>query len=121
MILADTSVWIDFFRKPNAHVKELSVQRRMVCHPFVAGELAAGSLHVRHRMILMLRNLPQLQPVNDSEFYAFLEQHEVNGRGMGFIDIHLLAAASSAGNVRVWTKDRRMLEQAVRLGLAYHP
>ena len=121
MILADTSVWIEFFRKPDAHLQELSRQGRIVGHPFVTGELAAGSLHVRHRMILMLRNLPQLQPVDDSEFYTFLDQHEVNGKGMGFLDIHLLAAASAVGNVRVWTKDRRMLEQATRLGLAYQP
>jgi predicted nucleic acid-binding protein len=121
VILADTSVWIDFFRKPDKHVQDLARQRRICGHPFVTGELAAGSLHVRHRMVLMLRNLPQLQPVEDSAFYAFLEKHEVNGKGMGFVDIHLLAAASEAGNVQVWTRDRRMLEQATHLGLAYRP
>ncbi len=121
MILADTSVWIDFFRTPDVHLQELAQRRRMVCHPFVTGELAAGSLHVRHRMILMLRNLPQLKPVEEGGFYDFLEQNEVNGKGLGFVDIHLLAAAAQDGNVRVWTKDRRMQDQAIRLGLAYQP
>jgi predicted nucleic acid-binding protein len=119
VILADTSTWIDHFRRSDLRLHDLARNGDICSHPFVTGELAAGSLHVRHRVLLMLRNLPQLEPVNESEYFDFLERHEVNGKGLGFVDIHLLAAAEQAGDVQVWTKDGRMLEQAERLGLNY--
>jgi predicted nucleic acid-binding protein len=121
VILADSSVWIDHFRKPIGRVQELARDGRMCAHPFVTGELAAGSLHLKHRIILMLRHLPQLRPVMEDAYYAFLEKYEVNGKGLGFVDIHLLAATSQAEEVQLWTHDRRMFDQALRLGLAYQP
>lgn len=121
VILADTSIWIDYFRKSDPHVEALSRQGQMCGHPFVSGELAAGSQQLHHRMLLVIRELPQLSPVKEDQFYAFIEANAVNGKGVGFVDIHLLAAVSRSEDVFLWTKDRRLFEQADRLGLAYRP
>lgn len=121
VILADTSIWIDYSRRTDGSVVALARQGLICSHPFVSGELAAGSLHLQHRMLLMIRNLPQLPVVSEDHFYAFIEVNAVNGKGLGFVDIHLLAAISQAKGAVLWTKDRRMLEQAEHLGVAYRP
>ena len=93
----------------------------MCSHSFVSGEMAVGSLHLHHRMLLMIRNLPQIATVSEEEFYAFIEANAVNGKGLGFVDMHLLAAASRTTDTVIWTRDRRLLDQADRLNLAYRP
>ena len=121
MILADTSVWIDHFRKPNARLQQLVEGGRMCNHPFVTGELAAGSLHVRHHMIQNLRALPHLEPVLEDTFYAFLEQSCLNGIGLGFVDLHLLAAVSARPGHSLWSRDVRLRDSAMSLGLGFQP
>lgn len=121
MILADTSVWIDHFRKPDARLQQLVEGGRMCNHPFVTGELVAGSLHLRHRMILMLRALRQLPPIGESEFYEFLDQNRLHGIGLGFVDLHLLAAVSAFPGHTLWSRDIRLRDKAKSLGLAFQP
>ena len=93
----------------------------MCNHPFVTGELAAGSLHVRHRMIENLRALPNLEPVIENSFYTFLEQNRLNGIGLGFVDLHLLAAVSAHPGHSLWSSDVRLRESAMSLGLGFQP
>lgn len=93
----------------------------MCNHPFVTGELAAGSLHVRHRMIFVLRALPQMKPIGEDDFYAFLEQNRLNGTGLGFVDLHLLAAVNASPGNAIWSRDVRLRGKAQSLGLAFKP
>lgn len=120
MIVVDTSIWIDHLRSAVPRVTELAIERVLLQHPFVTGEIAVGSLPNRARTIRALRGLPQIEPVSDDDFHAFLVDFTLHGTGLGFVDIHLLAATAMAG-ATVWTRDRRMLEQADRLGLACDP
>ncbi|HCF25479.1 MAG TPA: hypothetical protein DER67_08205 [Novosphingobium sp.] len=76
-------------------------------------------MNPRHRTILLLRCLQQLEPVDDSSFFRFLDHYSLNGRGLSFVDVHLLAAVSQLKGAKLWSHDRRMREQAERLGLAY--
>lgn len=119
MILADTSVWIDHFRSPNQHMQQLTASGQICGHQFVTGELAVGSLHVHHRIIVMMRGLPQLQLVEESRLYEFLGRRNLNGLGIGLVDVHLLAAVSLSPDHLLWTRDKRLAAQAERLGLAF--
>jgi len=121
VILADSSLWIDHFRKPVPGLLERIESGEIVCHPFVVGELAAGSLHPHHRIILLLRSLRSLNQVSNTDFFDFLEVEELNGRGLGFVDIHLLASIAKTPPASLWTGDRRLREQAERLGLSFTP
>lgn len=121
MILVDTSVWVDHFRSRDAILTQLIVEGAILHHPFVTGELAVGNLHQRERTILMLRSLPQIEPVDEDEFFDFMTSASLHGTGLGFVDIHLLAAIDWSNGQKLWTRDRKMREQAERFDLYREP
>ncbi len=87
-------------------------------HAFVIGELACGNLRSRVRVIDLLQALPQLAMAMDDEVLYFIERHKLMGRGIGYVDAHLLAAASISGSL-LWTRDKRLRAIATELGVAY--
>lgn len=118
MILADTNVWIKHFRESDAElISQLNIGF-VACHPFIIGELACGNLSNRAEILLLLQALPSPPVVDDSEFLHFVESNSLMGRGLGYVDIHLLASAI-IGNVVLWTYDRRLNDAASELGVAY--
>ena len=117
MILVDTSVWIDHLRKGNALLNSLLLNTTVLIHPFVIGELACGNLHNRSRILHLLGDLPGSRVADDREVLFFIEQNDLMGRGIGYIDVHLLASVSLSGPARLWTVDRKLNEAAMRLGL----
>jgi hypothetical protein len=116
LILADTSVWIDHFRRGNARLAHLLESSEVLCHPFVVGELACGNLSSRRATIPLLRSVPEATPATDAEAQAFIDARRLMGRGLGYVDVHLLASASLEG-ARLWTLDRRLARAAGQLGL----
>lgn len=112
MILVDTSVWIDHLRHDRADLRALLEADQVHCHPFVIGELACGTLRRRAEILALLKQLPSLLPVSHEEALEFLHVRRLSGRGLGWVDIHLLASVVLAG-VRLWTLDRR-LDSAAR-------
>ena len=86
----------------------------MLVHPFVLGEIASGSLHQRHVVLGHLRHLPEAPLATEVEVHHLLEHHRLAGRGLGWIDLHLLASARLAA-VPLITHDRalRTAAQAV--------
>ena len=118
MILLDTSVWVDHLRRGDPRVVAALESGRVAAHAFVIGELACGNLKARTRVLDLLKALQQLAPATDGEVLQFIETHKLMGRGIGYVDAHLLAAAAIAGS-RLWTRDRRLREVATELGLAY--
>ncbi len=90
---------------------------RVLAHPFVIGELALGSLRQRDVVLGALRGLPQAVSANDEEVSEFIEQHALYGLGIGYVDVHLLAAARLSES-RLWTRDKRLRDVAQRLGVA---
>ncbi len=91
----------------------------MVMHPMVLGELACGNLNDRETLLALWRNLPQLTAAANAEVLFLLERHRLWGRGIGYIDVHLLASVSLNPDVRLWTRDRRLLASAEQLKLAF--
>lgn len=117
MILVDTSVWVDHLRVADRQLAGLLLEESVLCHPFVLGELACGMLNRRSEVVGLLRNLTQAPVVEHEEVLAFVEAHALMGSGLGWVDVHLLASATLAGE-RFWTRDRRLAQAARRLGVA---
>ena len=116
MVLVDTSVWIEHFRKTSTRLAGLLDDGEVAVHPFVIGELACGNLANRKEILSLLHSLPAVQRVEDDEVLFFIEQHSLAGRGLGLVDVHLLAS-SKMGELPLWTKDKRLTAAAKELGL----
>ena len=119
-MLVDTSVWVDHFRHGDTALSNLLTRDEVECHPFVVGELACGSLHRRSEVLSLLQSLPQVPVGSHTEVLTFVEGNRLMGRGIGWIDAHLLASASLAGSL-LWTRDRRLAEIARALDLYGQP
>jgi hypothetical protein len=118
VILVDTSVWIDHFRQTDDHLLSLLDAEVVVVHPFVLGELALGYLHPRAGTLLMLGRLPRGEVAGYHELLQLIEHHRIFGKGVGFVDAHLLAT-SKIMTTKVWTHDKRLHAIAESLGVAY--
>lgn len=118
MILVDTSVWIDHLRQGDEDLARLLNAGQVLAHPFVIGELALGNLQKRDTVLNALTGLPQTSVATDEEVMCFITQHALFGMGIGYVDAHLLAAVRLSHGAMLWTRDRRLLGAAVRLGLS---
>jgi len=121
VILVDTSVWVDHLRKGDDRLAALLDRSRVVTHPFVIGELACGNLRNRKELLRLLQSLPRIEAVSQHEALFFIEQRKLMGKGIGFVDVHLLAAAAVEPEVRLWTRDKRLKQIASELNLAWLP
>lgn len=108
MILVDTSVWIDHLRSGDENLASLLESSRVLMHPFILGEIACGNLANRGPVLSLLAHLPRCTEALDTEVLAFIEHRKLMGRGIGFIDTHLLAATKLTGSARLWTRDKRL-------------
>lgn len=119
MILVDTSVWVDHLRVGDDKLIELLNDSRVLMHPFVLGELACGNIANRDVLLTLFKDLPQAAVATDDEVLIFIEQRELMGRGIGYIDAHLLAAVALNGSAWLWARDKRLQMVANSLALDY--
>jgi hypothetical protein len=117
MLLVDTSVWVAHLRRGTVGLHGLLMEGRVVCHPFIIGELACGNLRQRSEILALLQALPQAIVAHHEEVMNFLENYRLMGKGLGYVDLHLLASAKLTG-VRLWTLDQKLNQVAGKLGLA---
>lgn len=118
MILVDTSIWVNHFHEPNSQLQNLLYELNVTCHPFIVGELACGNIQNRAEILTLLQGLPTENVVSNQELLFFIETHRLMGRGIGFVDIHLLAAVKLMGH-RLWSADKRLNSIATEMGLAF--
>ena len=116
MILADTSVWIEHLRKGSARLRSLLNNDEVLCHPSVVGELACGTLRNRQEILSTMRALPEARVAEQEEVLRFLEAHGLYGRGLGWVDAHLLASTLLTG-CTLWTLDKPLRSVAAALRL----
>jgi len=117
LILVDTSVWVDHLRRGNARLDGLLRDGLVLVHPFVLGELALGRLKRRSEILGFLGEMPRAEAASHDEVLEFVHRHELAGRGVGWVDVHLLVSAALS-RVSLWTLDRRLATAAVRLSLS---
>jgi predicted nucleic acid-binding protein len=119
LILVDTSVWVDHLRRGDARLRALLENARVLAHPFVIGEIACGSLSDRKVVLDLLRHLPVAAVAETEEALAFIDRHRIHGKGLGYVDVHLLAAVALTPDSSLWTRDKRLHGIAVILDCAY--
>jgi len=119
MILVDTSVWVDHLRDGTPALAAALEQGSVLMHPFVLGELACGNLKNRGEVLQLLEELPAAPMATDPEALDFIERRALMGRGIGYVDVHLLASVALAGTAQLWTRDKRLAAVAADLELAY--
>ena len=118
MTLVDTSVWIDHLNNGNSHLESLLDEGEVICHPFIIGELACGTIHNRAKILSLLRSLPQAAVAGQEEAIALIDTHRSDGRRPRLVDVHLLASARLAGSP-IWTKDLPLKKAAAKLGVLF--
>ena len=119
MILVDTSVWVDHLRRGDPGLVELLERAAVVMHPFVVGEIACGSLRDRESILELLQDLPAAVVADSDEVLQFIERRALYGKGIGYVDVHLLASVTLTEGARVWTRDMKLHRLAATLGCAY--
>ncbi len=118
MILVDTNVWIHHFRRRDAELAANLDAGSVACHPYVIGEIACGTLKKRKEILGLFQSLPSTPVVEPDELLAFIESRRLMGKGLGYVDVHLLASAVLAG-IALWTKDKRLMRAAQDLEISY--
>ncbi len=118
MVLVDSSVWVAHLREGQSELARLLTEGAVFMHPFVSGELACGNLKNRANLLSDLRALPEARRVPDAEVMHLIEVRRLWGRGLGWVDAHLLAAAL-VSNCRFWTLDKQLGRAAHDLALNY--
>lgn len=127
MILVDTSVWINhlnpkaqnFNRQFSNHLVALLNDNLVLGHSMVIGELACGNLQDRQTVLTDLKNLPKASVATDDQVLSFIEGKQLMGRGISYIDFHLLAATELTRSTELWSLDGRLIDVATELNLAY--
>lgn len=114
-VLADSSIWINHFRKADENLLELLADGDLAMHQFVLSELALGSVPDRQRLIQHLRSLPILG-APETDLLAFIDEHGLHGTGIGYVDAVLLQSCTEH-KAAFWTADKRLALQAKRIGL----
>jgi len=116
MILVDTSVWVQHLRAGNERLEALLLKGQVFTHPFVVGELACGNLSNRVEILGLLKALPRVPIAEHEEVMHLLVSRRLYSRGLGWVDVHLLASALIAG-CGLWTLDEALRRAAQYLRL----
>jgi hypothetical protein len=120
LILVDTSVWVDHLRRGDAGLVDLLERSIVIMHPFVVGEIACGSLQDRESILELLQDLPAAAVAEGDEVLGFIESHVLHGKGIGYVDVHLLASVALTEGAKIWTRDKKLRLVAQMMGCAYH-
>jgi predicted nucleic acid-binding protein len=118
MVLVDTSVWVAHLRDGTIGLDSLLSDGHVVCHSLIIGELGCGNLQNRTEILSLLQDLPMALHAEHEEVLQFIEDHRLMGKGLGYIDVHLLASAFLT-SAPLWTLDKRLYEASLMLRLDY--
>ena len=119
MILADTSVWVEHFRKRLPEMASLLDRNEILIHQFVVGELMLGGLSYSHPLMRDLRQLPPAPAADPEEVQELIERQSLSGRGIGYVDSALLAAVRLQPGAQLWTLDRKLEAVATEMGIDF--
>jgi len=117
VILVDANIWIDFFRSGKPELRRLLHNNQVVMHPFLAAELALGSLHDRLLTLAKLDNMPQARVVDLRDVRRMIETRGLYSKGIGLTDAHLIASCLATPGTELWTSDTSLNKVAASLGV----
>ena len=121
MILADTSIWIELFRRGRfkSELDGLIAGDQLCIHPFVVAELACGFLPDRQNTLVYLDRLNQVPAVRLPDVRAMIEARGLASKGIGLTDAHLIASCLATSGTHIWTVDGGLARVAGTLGVRY--
>ena len=119
MLLIDSSVWIDHLRCANKQLSQLLNSNQVSIHSMIIGELACGNLNNRSELLALWQQLPMVSEASHQEVIYAINQYQWMGKGIGYIDAHLLASTLLTDNTALWTLDKRLQQVAVLFGVAF--
>ena len=119
MILADTSIWIDHLRSPMSRLVDLVTAGEVLMHSMIIGELACGNLSNRHTRLSAWRRFPMISEASHQEVLTIIESRQLMGRGIGFVDAHLLCAVLNREDALLWTRDGSLRRVAGEFGVEF--
>jgi predicted nucleic acid-binding protein len=117
MILADTGIWIDYFRRRDAKMRKLLEDGQVATHPFIVAEIALGSLHDRRKTLSEMEALWEVKVARLAEVRRLIEVHALYSKGVGLIDAHLIASCLLTPGTQLWTRDFSLQKIAKSLGI----
>jgi predicted nucleic acid-binding protein len=117
VIVADTSVWIDHFRRRSEQLAARLDEGVIAVHECVIGELTCGRLQQRMQVLQLMRAMPAVPTASFEEVLHLVERRKLMGRGIGWTDAHLLAGCM-LGRARLWSLDARLMRVAAELEIA---
>jgi len=117
VILADASIWIDYFRSGDLQLQMLLSNREVVMHSCLAAELALGSLRNRPRTLVRLDRLPQARVVALRDIRQMIEVRGLYAKGIGLTDAHLVASCLITPGTHLWTRDTALRGVAKTMGI----
>lgn len=92
---------------------------RIACHPLIVAEIALGSLKSRADILELLDSLPRVSDASYVEIRTFIEAQKLYAKGVGYVDVSLLASCLITPDTRLWTYDKRLAALAEELGILY--
>jgi predicted nucleic acid-binding protein len=120
LVLADTSVWIAHFRKPNPTLQTLLSADQLLCHPMVLIEIACGTPPApRERTLSDLRQLRCATVANTDETLALIEREQLQESGCGAIDLLLFGSVLLTSDAVLWTLDKNLRALAARFAILF--
>jgi predicted nucleic acid-binding protein len=117
MILIDTSVWADHFRMAEPQLVHFAQEEIIQLHPLVLGELAMGNFANRTSVLNWLTELIPATVASDDEVLRVVESRVLYGKGLGYVDAHLIASALLTPEVQFWSRDKRLVSAAFEAGI----
>jgi len=118
MVLVDTSIWVEHLRAGHSGLEALLEEGKVACHELIIGELACGSIKNRREILPLLQALPRVVEAEHDEAMRFIDRHRLIGKGLGFIDVHLMVSALLS-DTPLWTLDKALKAESSRLGIAF--
>ena len=118
MILADTSIWIDYLRGQNEQLAQYIQNNQLATHLMVLGELALGSFSNRRKLLKSCASLPLISIANHESVMEFIDKFGLMGKGIGWVDANWLVSVSQ-DSAKLWTRDKRLKTIAEDLHLAH--
>jgi predicted nucleic acid-binding protein len=118
MVLVDTSVWVSHLRNGDSLLESLLNSGMVVCHPFIIGELACGNLEKRSEILTLLNALPSAKLATHEEVMHFIDSRHMMGKGLGYIDVHLLSSAILS-EAPILTYDQKLKTIAAKHDIHY--
>ena len=116
MVLVDTSVWVNHLRKGDPRLIGLLIGGKVATHEFIIGELACGNIKNRTTIINSVSDLYRLKKISLDELLIFIDRHALDKKGIGFVDVHLLASSKLSG-IPIFTYDKKLAAAAKELAI----